>query len=281
MLIRSLLIKLKLVKRINFAGTMVIGGKKFKIPVINGISSGYSEDWMLELLKKFTPIAGNNFVDVGVNMGQTLLKSKVVFEQSNYVGFEPNTSCVHYLQKLVAVNGIKQCEIIPVGISDTTQIIKLNYYNENEDDQLASIVDGFRPDQPVKSSVHIPVFHGDDLTGTLPEGHNSMLKIDVEGAELEVISGLSGWIKKNAPFIIVEILPVYKADNTFRVNRQQQLERLLASLNYKIARINKQNIQQLDLLPEIGIHGDVSLSDYVLYHESDHEKLSRQFTILS
>ena len=41
------------------------------------------------------------FIDVGVNVGQTLLKLKSISSEINYLGFEPNPNCVNYLKNLI------------------------------------------------------------------------------------------------------------------------------------------------------------------------------------
>jgi FkbM family methyltransferase len=65
----------------------------------------------------------------------------------------------------------------------------------------------------------VPVFHGKALTQFLPSKVGSILKVDVEGAELEVIEGLKSWINETRPIIIIEVLPVYTVENKFRLQR--------------------------------------------------------------
>ncbi len=43
-------------------------------------------------------------------------------------------------------------------------------------------------------------------------GKIAMIKIDVEGAELEVLTSIKYEIKENHPIIIVEILPAYNKE---------------------------------------------------------------------
>lgn len=281
MFLRSLLLRLGLLKRFNFNGSIRVNGRRFAIPVINGVSMGYSEGWMLELLKRLQPVSGSVFVDVGVNMGQTLVKVQSVFENPEYLGFEPNAACVHYVQKLVAVNGFANCNVIPAGISGSTGIIRLNYYYDNEDDQSASIVEGFRPGQAVNHFRYVPVFSGQDLQALLPAGPHPLMKVDVEGAELEVLTGLSLWIQQYKPVIIIEILPVYNEDNTFRLKRQQMLETLLDGMGYKMARIDKRSLDLHAVEGGIGVHSSIEMSDYLLYHASDAGRLAPQFKFIS
>jgi FkbM family methyltransferase len=53
------------------------------------------------------------------------------------------------------------------------------------------------------------VVDADIISKLLPAPGRSLLKIDVEGAEAEVLRGLRPWISKHRPDLIVEVLPGY------------------------------------------------------------------------
>jgi len=74
------------------------------------------------------------------------------------------------------------------------------------------------------------------VNGFLPKIKHSFLKIDVEGAELEVIEGLKNWINDHRPIMIAEVLPTYTADNTFRIERQNRIAVLVSEMNFVILR---------------------------------------------
>lgn len=274
-----LLNKFHLLKFININGSIKVNGKSITIPVLGGLGIENLfkyETWLTQILIKLKPLFKEDFLDVGVNIGQTLIKAYTVFDKVNYIGFEPNSVCVNYVQNLVAVNKFKNCTLIPAGISDKTEMLKLNFYYDHVNDSTASIIEQFRPEQSIDHSLLVPVFNFSTLTNVLNTSTNGLLKIDVEGAELEVIQGLKEWIDKSQPIILIEVLPVYTKENLFRIKRQQQMENILSSLNYKISRINKTTIQ-LNELEEIGIHENLDDSDYVLYPASLRESIHKLF----
>jgi len=78
------------------------------------------------------------------------------------------------------------------------------------------MIDGFRPSDAVQNTKYIPIFSEKMFSGHLPTEKWPILKIDVEGAELDVIQGLTTWIIDYKPFILMEILPVYTQENAFR-----------------------------------------------------------------
>ena len=91
-----LLNKIGLLQYLIFKINVQIYSTQFIIPVIKGIGLNNiitTESWGVNLLKKIFPIINKGiFVDVGVNIGQTLLKLKAVDNEMNYIGFEPNPS---------------------------------------------------------------------------------------------------------------------------------------------------------------------------------------------
>ncbi|MGC1473626.1 MAG: FkbM family methyltransferase [Psychroserpens sp.] len=246
-----------------------IGDKVYEIPIITGIGYGNNanfEPWMGTLLQLMGQLNPVHFMDVGVNLGQTLLKVRNALGDIPYLGFEPNPSCVNYTYELIKRNNIKNVRIIPAGISDQSGVIELNFYADSDTDSSASIIQNFRSNK-VKSSF-VVVVQPDMITqlSDLPRGVH-FLKIDVEGAELEVINGLTKYVKDNKPVIFMEILPVYSDDNLFRIERQDTLLNLLKSHDYSILRIIKDQtdneFSHLEPKEDIEIHGDIALCDYI------------------
>jgi FkbM family methyltransferase len=278
-MLEKILTRLKLLRYFNTSETRRVNGKKVIIPVIRGIRAGETEPWMLETIKKLAPVFNGGFVDVGVNTGQTLLKAWSVFEPLQYIGFEPNAVCVNYVKELVEANGIKNVTIIPVGIGNRQQLLKLNYFYNDDIDGTASLVAEFRPEHPVHHFQYVPVFDYEGIKELLPQKENAILKIDVEGGEAEVLEGLKPWIAERHPVILVEILPAYNKENQVRVSRQHRIEALAAELGYGFTRIVKTEVPSLTRITEIGIHDSLDKSDYLLYHQSVAHRLPELFTI--
>jgi FkbM family methyltransferase len=178
-----------------------------------------SESWMTEVLKKIQPVFNNHFVDVGVNIGQTLVKAYSVFDNVHYIGFEPNPVCYNYSKQLIELNEFSNCAIVPIGIGAKDEVVQLLFFSNDTADSSASIIKDFRDEKTVVKKEFVPVFHGKALTQFLPSKVGSILKVDVEGAELEVIEGLKSWINETRPIIIIEVLPVYTVENKFRLQR--------------------------------------------------------------
>lgn len=261
--------KLGLLQQFNVAGSLVINKKRFQIPIIQNL--GYdnlfmSEPWMLEVLKIVFSIDKGKFVDVGVNIGQTLLKVKSVVPDIPYIGFEPNPVCVYYSGKLVKVNRIADVKIYPLAISSSSGIGELNYYYDSDTDSAASVVTNFRLDQKIVRSEFIVKSSLDAIKDFIDLQDLSVLKIDVEGAEFEVITAFRDEISAWKPIILMEILPAYSSANTDRISNQNSIVQILRELDYSMFRIKKSdgNLKDLNEITDIEIHSDLDACDYVM-----------------
>jgi len=276
--------RLNLLPFLNLTGLVTLNRKTFKVPVKGGI--GYnnmwmSEVWMIELLKIVTPISKGVFVDVGVNVGQTLLKVKSVLTEIEYVGFEPNSTCVQYVNDLVTINKFENTTIVPVGISTKTALCKLFFYGNSTVDSSASIVENFRPGEQIKGTEFIPVFNMAVIKQSLTLNKVGIIKIDVEGCELEVLTELEDNIVADQPIILIEILPVYKANNIERLQRQKKIEKLFVKWGYSILRIVKENEELKNTIEinEIGIHGDIDNCEYAIIPNAIKDRFVHSFAI--
>ena len=220
---------------------------------------------MIEVLKGLKPLFNGHFIDIGVNIGQTLIKVHAVYGKVKYVGFEPNPSCVHYVNELMKINQLEGYEIFPLGVGAKTEVLKLNFFSADKSDSSASVIEHYRPDHVEDHFIYVPVFDIRLVQHFLPLEQHSIVKIDVEGAELDVLLGLSEWIEEFAPIIILEILPIYTTGNTSRLNRQLRIEGLFRSVGYKMARIRKGGKVRLELIDEIGIHSSLENCDYLVF----------------
>ncbi len=278
----KILRKFNAFKHFNFNLKLRINDKKFIIPIIDDIgyfNCSISEPWMIDVFKILIPIEKNLFVDVGVNIGQTLLKLKSISSEINYLGFEPNASCVNYIHRLIKENKFENTTVIPVGISNKTELGVLNFMEDTVDDSSASMISNFRDENKVKQKRFIPLFDLEYLKDKIEFKNLSVLKIDVEGAELEVIKSFKDEIFVNKPIILIEILPVYNNQNLDRIKRQHELLVLLFNFKYVLFRVVKQRglFVRLDEMTEIEIHSDLDKCDYILIPYTKIEKFKANY----
>jgi len=255
-----------LTRHVNFSRSITQNNKSFKIPVVNniGLANLAAEDkhWFLQLVKAIDLPSGSSFIDVGVNVGQSLLAFRSCCDNP-YYGFEPSPQCAFYVDKLIRANRLRDTHLIPVGLSSSTEILK--FYCKAGGDQSATIVGDLRPGHYRDEDIsYIPVFAFDALNMD-GIGAISFIKIDVEGAELEVLTGLKQTLQKHHPVITCEVLDCHNAKTNLHVlqGRTNRLVELVKSLNYTIYRIRQQNGLNFDKIEEIILKQYDSQSQYL------------------
>jgi len=266
-----------LAKRLNFTTVARVNGRSVKIPRIYGLSTGFSEPWMVEVLKRILPHTSGCFADVGVNVGQTLIKVKAVDPGRPYLGFEPNPTCVFFVQELVRKNGYTDCTIVPAGLFTRDAVLFLNFFSDSSIGSSASVIDNFRPTETVNHRVPVPVFRYDSLGPEITDVRIGFAKIDVEGSELEVLASMERVIERDRPPILIELLPVYTDDDSDRLRRQGAVEAFVRARNYVIFRILKNadnTFARGERIEGFGIHGNLAECDYLLL-PSENEALIR------
>jgi FkbM family methyltransferase len=212
----------------------------------------------------------STLLDVGVNIGQTLLTWKSIQPNACYIGFEPNRHCVKYVKYTVKVNAFERCIIEPFGLSTISEKSELFLLGRDLGDSTASTIKDFRQNEN-RQAIEIE-------TKSLKElGHTNfdIAKVDVEGSELEAIRAI---IEVNTTsMIICEILPVYSKENIQRIERQEQIETLLKDNDYYIYRILKGDKITLASIQEFGIHSELSKSDYLFVPSSKDDFIKAAF----
>ncbi len=271
-----LLLKFGLLKYLN----LIFIINKIKIPILGGVGLENiegTEKWMKEIFASLLKKTDGGFLDVGVNIGQTLIKVKSINSDTKYIGLEPNPACIFYVEKLIQINCFSNTKIIPSGISNANGVMTLNYYAKDLSDSSASVVKNFRPNQKVLKTQNIVVLTSELLK--LDE-KIAVVKIDVEGAELMVIEGIKEILDRDRPYIIIEILPVYEIGNIDRLGRQQKLLKIIQGLRYLIFKILKKPTDDFDAIEEIadiGIHSDITHCDYLFVPSEKSIQILRDF----
>lgn len=243
-----------------------LNGKTIILPYMNGVVCDLSEPWMLELLKILLVRSQGVFLDVGVNTGQTLVKVKAIDLHREYIGLEPNPFCVSYVQSLIQKNAYMSCSILPAALLEEAGILELYSFSTDKADSSASVISGFRADDSILAKFIVVAIGARQLTQFLSRKIVSIIKIDVEGAELECLMALEQILQHQKPIVISEVLPCYSEDNRFRFNRQQAIETLLSRSAYEIYRVAKHQdntLFKLIKIEHIGVHSDLQACDYV------------------
>lgn len=140
------------------------------------------------------------FVDVGANLGYyTCLAAQ---EGLKVIAFEPQHQNLKCLMQNLVVNGYQdKVEIFPLALSEKPGLLTL--YGASG--PSASLIKGWAGYSP-KHSQQIPVSTLDTVLGLRFERDRIFIKIDVEGAEYQVLSGAQHILRRTIkPIWLLEI----------------------------------------------------------------------------
>jgi FkbM family methyltransferase len=260
-----------MLRRFNLLVNVGSGRGAIRFPIMGGMGAQHfswtpGDHWLEELLGKTFKTREGALVDVGANVGQTLAKFLRIRRGQPYYGFEPNPICCAYLQTFRQLNHLEDVTIIPAALSDHSGVARL--FVDASANSSASIVEGFRQTTDHNQFQYVPILKGDEAIHTLGIESISVLKIDVEGAELEVALGLGGTIERFKPIILCEILPVYdemSPNGRFRRARTEDLLHFLRNHGYRFARVLHDGT--VVPLTRIETHGDLTQCDYIFAPE--------------
>ncbi|WP_200344709.1 FkbM family methyltransferase [Rhodovibrio sodomensis] len=270
-------------------GTAVLSGTQYQLPTWQESPLNFSEQherWLDPIFSTIQNFKEGSFLDVGVNRGQTLAKFLTISPERTYIGFEPQASCVTFLQDFFRINKKTNCRVVPAGLSDVNGVKQLFFRTGQPGDGTASIAEAHRPASFYTESWVIPVFKGDDIIPELEVSNISTVKIDVEGAELEVIKGMRDTLGAMRPFLVFEVLNNFLVATgealspeltKYRNRRALEISETLNKLGYNIYNIHDRSLIQIrEIKPEIS--SDLTITDYLAIPKEYENEAKRKFS---
>ncbi len=178
----------------DFIGERVFRGRGFE----------YENVHMLGILARRLGRLGA-MLDIGANMGSHALYYADIFDLVH--AFEPNPPTYGQLEKNAALNPELSIHVHPFGLSKNNG--ELDFVSEfGAEGNLGS--SAFVPENDKnelgskQKIVQLPVRCGDDVMTECSVDCVDVIKIDVEGHEIDVLKGLQNTIKRDRPLIIFE-----------------------------------------------------------------------------
>jgi FkbM family methyltransferase len=233
--------KLNLLRNKIYVRSSTLYGRQWRIPLID--SMGYdlavgeeSELWLSkEFQKIYAQFPFSVFIDIGVNIGQTLLKVKSLDPGIRYIGFEPNPICVYYTEYLIRLNSIKNTSINCFGLGAVTALAHLHFLGI--EDTRATLNRTETSPSDLNNQRQVAVWALDDINLEISQEERVVVKVDVEGFELEVLTGARNFIQMHRPILFFEALP--HQGNDKNIQRSKLLFNLLRDHQYNILLLNQ------------------------------------------
>ncbi len=151
------------------------------------------EGWEPETTRLFRKLAkeGDIIIDIGANIGYfTLLAAKIVGDNGKVYAFEPDTTNYNILTSNIELNALRNTITVQKAVSDRNG--KLEFYLNDSDIGAHTI---YKSNKAKRSIIVNSVTLDEYFKGR--EYPIDIVKMDVEGAESAVLSGMSKIIEQN------------------------------------------------------------------------------------
>lgn len=202
---------------------------------------------------------GDHFVDIGANIGMMTLHGRgLVGAGGSVQSFEPNPPCAAALRDHLQLNGISNVAVHECALSDEPGTLTLSMTSEHSGTATLADVGA-----QATRTVAVPVKVADSEITIAPR----LIKIDVEGFELQVLKGLRRTLAAHAPFLITELIEEHlnKAGSTI-----SEVKAFLTGLGYEGFAIKqrRRRLRQRLVLKPLGAVGAEDASDVLWVHPS-------------
>jgi len=175
------------------------------VPIIQGpckglkwiVGSGVHGMWLgsyeadAQLLIKNCDIADTIAFDIGANVGfYSILFSRLVGPKGKVMSFEPFPRNVNYLKRHIEINSISNVEIHDMAIGNKNGLMRFDTKSHHAQGRIGDT-----------GEIEVNVHTLDSIE--VPALPVSIMKIDVEGAEADVLQGGKLFFKKHRPIILL------------------------------------------------------------------------------
>lgn len=142
---------------------------------------------------------GDCFVDVGANIGvMSIFASQQVEIEGKILAYEAHPKTVELLKENIQLNQLANIQVYQYALGSTESSTKI-YDNWQINRGGASLI--VKNEQSVSYDIKVHCLDSVFPENTIPK----VIKIDVEGFELEVIKGACSIIQKFHPILIIEL----------------------------------------------------------------------------
>ncbi len=183
---------------------------------------------------------GDVFYDIGANVGFfSIIAARLVGNTGKVYAFEPGQGNANSIRHNARLNNFSQIEVIAKAVSDTPgegELLLAKYSGGH----ALSTADA-PPDLAGKVTIELVTI--DDLIAQNQIKPPNFVKVDIEGAELDALRGMTETIKQYKPIIIYEI---DDGDRVAYQRKYQELESFLQSLGYQVNGVEEDSYATID-----------------------------------
>lgn len=177
---------------------------------------GFYEYKKMNLFKKFVE-PGMTILDIGVNKGYfSLLSAKIMNDKGKILSFEPSPENCYWIKESIAANGYKSIKLFQIALFNKNGEMKLFMSEKSGHHSLVR--------NKGLGSINVPTMKLDDIITEQKIGKIDLIKIDVEGAEIQVLEGSFKLLAQQSPKLLIDI----------HIIDRKKLFRMLENFGFKL-----------------------------------------------
>jgi FkbM family methyltransferase len=160
-----------------------------------------------EIMEYFIPNEGDTVVDVGAHIGlYTLIAAKKVGPSGKVIAIEPDPENFKILKKNILLNRLMNVEALQCAVYSTKEKVKLFLPEIEGGRTIFNTVMQDRARTSTENFIEVEANTLDDILESINIREVNWIKIDVEGAELEVLKGAVNTLSSNKNIsLVIEI----------------------------------------------------------------------------
>ena len=165
-----------------------------------------SGDWDRDLISLAeTHIkAGMEVWDIGANVGVLAFSASLQTRNGRVFAFEPDTFLCEVMKRTKRGGSFGNVQIIPMAVSREVGIAEFLIAQRGRASNSLASAGGRSQTGGVRESLLVPTISGDTFA-QMVQGRPDFIKIDVEGAECDVLQGLAETLGKCRPIVYIEV----------------------------------------------------------------------------
>ncbi|MFM7431762.1 MAG: FkbM family methyltransferase [Flammeovirgaceae bacterium] len=158
---------------------------------------GFLDSAITELFSLCKP--SDNVIDIGTNIGWTVLNFAKRSHSGIVIGFEPDPFNYRACQLNIARNTFPNLTVYPFGLGEATHQVMMELRTPENRGRNRVAPSGNRGSLPV------PIRRLDEVAEVTSLSKIHLMKLDVEGYELKVLRGAKALLQIHKPILFIEV----------------------------------------------------------------------------
>ena len=208
----------------------------------------FGDDKELETINKFSIKNKVMFIDCGCNYGFYSFYTASLSKKNFVISVEASKLTSEEFKKNLKLNNFENVTLKNCAVSNTDNDYVL--FNESNNDWESSQTHNEFKSYSINKVITLKIdtlIKNINIKDFLP-----IIKIDVEGNEMNVLKGATSFIESNSPFIIIEISKYIFADK----NNVEYFKNFLQKFNYSIYNTNKKKVSIENIMTKLSMLKD-------------------------